>query len=106
MVRERINKYLHPGHELRDTVEGRGIEHEVQQMDKFCDFKTLDNVKMDKHKGENGLYCSRLEYSYNLDNSNQLTTVLEKKFEVVGAENEAVTYLFDMTLGFDFVTTG
>ena len=75
-------------------------------MDKFCDFKTLDNVKMDKIKGERGLYCSRLEYNYNLESTNQLTTVLEKRFEVVGAENEAVTYLFDLTLGFDFVTTG
>lgn len=28
-----------------------------------------------------------------------------KEFTVVGAEKEAVTYLFDLNIGFDFATT-
>jgi hypothetical protein len=31
--------------------------------------------------------------------------IFEKRFTIAGAEKEAVTYLFDLTLGFDFATS-
>jgi hypothetical protein len=34
-----------------------------------------------------------------------LSIVYTKEFSIVGAQKEAVTYLFDLTLGFDFAST-
>jgi hypothetical protein len=34
-----------------------------------------------------------------------LNVIFEKSFTIGGAEHEAVTYLFDLTLGFDFATS-
>jgi hypothetical protein len=62
----------------------------------------LDNHRTDAHKGEVGLYCSRLEYTYDASASRSgINTIYEKKFEVVGAQ-ETVVYLFDMNLNFEF----
>lgn len=33
-----------------------------------------------------------------------MTIVYQKQFSIVGAEKEAVTYLFDLTLGYEFAT--
>lgn len=32
-------------------------------------------------------------------------TLFTKKFKVAGAQNEAVTYLVDLTIGFDFASS-
>jgi hypothetical protein len=62
---------------------------------------------MSLETGEAGLYCPRRTYTYKTDQYHQseLNTVFTKEFSVIGAQNEAVTYLFDMTLGFDFASS-
>jgi hypothetical protein len=64
-------------------------------------------MKMELKKGENGLYCSRTAFTYSLvgPNPNDLNTIYVKKFKVAGAQNEAVTYLVDLTIGFDFASS-
>ena len=86
-----------------EAATGRSVQHEVKEISRFCDFATLDNHRNDAHKGETGLYCSRLEYVYDTTSGRQgVNTIYEKKFEVVGAQGETVVYLFDMNLGFEF----
>ena len=53
------------------------------------------------------MYCNRNAYTYNLEGqaANDLNTIFEKKFTIVGAQKESVTYLWDLTLGFDFATS-
>jgi hypothetical protein len=63
----------------------------------------LDNHRTDAHKGEVGLYCTRLEYTYDATNARSgINTIYEKKFEVLGAQGETVVYLFDLNLGYEF----
>jgi len=35
----------------------------------------------------------------------ELNTILSEKFTILGAMTEPVTYLFDLTLGFDFASS-
>jgi hypothetical protein len=83
-----------------------GEEHNLSEIDKRCDFSTLDNQKASFEHGENGLYCGKQSYTYSLGNvgSQELNAIYTKDFTVVGAQKEAVTYLFDLTIGFDFAT--
>lgn len=62
---------------------------------------------MDLKRGENGLYCKRTAFTYSLAGQNpmDLNTIYEKKFKIAGAENEAVTYLVDLTIMFEFATS-
>jgi hypothetical protein len=56
--------------------------------------------------GEKGLYCTRQSYSYPVSSSKQeLEVIFDKKFSIVGVEHQAVTYLFDLTLGYDFASS-
>jgi len=105
LVKDRVNHYLHPTNAMMDVVEGRALEHEVSEMPKHCDLTSLDNVAIDKIKGDHGLYCARLDYTYPIAAyGNNLNTIYEKQFSVQGAGGESVLYLYDMTIGFDFVT--
>lgn len=91
-----------------DVVEGRAIEHTLSEMDSYknCDLSTLDNVVTDKVLGDTGLFCGRLDYTYPLTAyGTNLNTIFEKKFSVQGAGGESVLYLFDLTVGIDFVVS-
>ena len=79
LVKDRVNHYLHPTNAMMDVVEGRALEHEVSEMPKHCDLTSLDNVAIDKIKGDHGLYCARLDYTYPISAySSGLNTVYEK----------------------------
>jgi len=104
----RANKY----HELRDKQnpnEHSKIpkEHDLQDFHKFCDFSRFNNSALDLKQGESGLYCPRVAFRYPLagQSPQDLNTIFEKKFSILGAENESVTFLFDLTLGFDFASS-
>jgi hypothetical protein len=57
--------------------------------------------------GESGLYCGRNSYRYDPagQSPSNLNTIFEEKFSIRGAENQTVTYLFDMTIGFEFAVS-
>ena len=82
-------------------------EHELASLSERCSFTTLGNAGKDLTHGESGLYCPRAAYSYSLagEAPQELNVIYERTFTVAGAEHEAVTYLFDLTLGFDFATS-
>jgi len=108
LIIDRVNKYK--------AIEGEGevdqehnfgqVEHPVKMLPEHCQFKTLDNTGVDLKRGENGLYCSKKTFTYEVGSlgSGELVEVFSHEFEIVGAGNEAVTYLFDVNLGFDFAT--
>jgi hypothetical protein len=85
-----------------DQANGRGIDHDASEIPKKCDLTQLDNRKRDIHKGEDAVYCNRLEYTYSLQGSGEVITIMEEKFTVKGAQDEAVTYLFDLNLDYEF----
>ena len=101
LIKERANLYAHPQAGIIDTVHGRGIEHPISELPHMCNFAQLDNHSIDKVKGEQGVYCSRLEYNYEL-RADSHQTLVEQKFTVRGAEDEHVTYLFDMNIDYEF----
>jgi len=74
---------------------------------KACDFTVLNNTMAELKDGERGLYCTRNTFTYSLvgQSSQELSQVFAKAFTIAGAKDEAVTYLFDLTLGFDFATS-
>jgi hypothetical protein len=79
LVKDRVNHYLHPTNAMMDVVEGRAIEHDLSEMTKNCDLTSLNNVAIDKIKGDTGLYCSRLDYTYPMQGyGQQLNTIYEK----------------------------
>ena len=82
-------------------------EHELTSLSERCAFTTLGNAGKDLTHGESGLYCPRAAYTYSLagEAPQELNVIYERTFTVAGAEHEAVTYLFDLTLGFDFATS-
>ena len=82
-------------------------EHDISALTQKCDFSMLDNSNVDLQRGENGLYCQKEHYHYSLvgESPQDLNTIFEKKFKVVGAQNEPVTILFDLTLSFDFASS-
>lgn len=82
-------------------------EHELTSLSERCSFATLGNTGNDLTRGESGLYCPRAAFSYSLagEAPQELNVIYEKTFTITGAEHEAVTYLFDLTLGFDFATS-
>ena len=45
-----------------------GDEHQISDIDKRCDFSTLNNEKASYQHGENGLYCGKQSYTYSLGN--------------------------------------
>jgi hypothetical protein len=91
---------------MMDVVEGRALEHEISEMPKHCDLTSLNNVAIDKIKGDVGLYCSRLDYTYPMNGFNQqLNTIYQKQFSVQGAGGDSVLYLLDLTLGYDFISS-
>lgn len=78
-MKERVNVFLHPTNAIMDVVEGRAIEHDMSDMASHCDLTSLNNVAIDKIKGETGLYCSRLDYTYPLAAyGSNLNTIYEK----------------------------
>jgi hypothetical protein len=83
---------------------GQVEEREIGHIGEYCEFQTLDNTVTTLERGESGLYCDRRAFSYKPHdgNADELLVVYQKSFSVVGAEKEAVTYLFDLTLGFEF----
>lgn len=82
-------------------------EYELTSLTERCSFATLGNAGNDLTHGESGLYCPRSAFSYSLagEAAQELNVIYERSFTVAGAEHEAVTYLFDLTLGFDFATS-
>lgn len=53
------------------------------------------------------MYCNKKTYSYRPQgelgsSSEELVVVYHRAFTVSGVETEAVTYLFDLTIGFEF----
>mmetsp|Transcript_21056 Transcript_21056/g.32601 ORF Transcript_21056/g.32601 Transcript_21056/m.32601 type:complete len:348 (+) Transcript_21056:176-1219(+) len=105
LVKQRAHRYLDKGpkNERRNDD-----EYDISTIDKHCDFSALNNSKEDLRHGENGLYCNRKSYKYSLkgESAQELNQIYKKSFTVAGAARESVTYLFDLTLGFDFATSG
>lgn len=79
----------------------------MSKIDQLCDFTKFDSSREDFSHGENGVYCNRNAFTYSLSgqSSNDLNTIFEKKFTIVGAQKEPVTYLFDLTIGYDFLSS-
>jgi hypothetical protein len=82
-------------------------EHELSMITERCQFSTLNNTDATLEHGEAGLYCPRSAFSYSLagEAPQELNVLYQKSFSIGGAESQAVTYLFDFTLGFDFATS-
>ena len=82
-------------------------EHDLEDFAKVCDFSVLNNTMAELKDGERGLYCTRNTFTYSLvgQSSRELSKVFSTSFSIIGAKREAVTYLFDLTLGFDFATS-
>jgi hypothetical protein len=82
-------------------------ERDLSEFPKACDFSVLNNTMTELKDGERGLYCTRNTFTYSLvgQSSRELSQVFAKTFTIAGAKDEAVTYLFDLTLGFDFATS-
>jgi hypothetical protein len=104
---ERAEKYRSGPVSPEESSTGESEEHDISQLPTNCDFTTLDNRQAEPERGERGLYCTRAIYSYSLagQSPRELNTIFEKKFTVAGAANESVTYLFDLTLRFDFAAS-
>ena len=82
-------------------------EHDLSELPRLCDFSLLNNTIADMKDGERGLYCTRATFTYSLvaESPQELNKIFEKSFTIAGANKESVTYLFDLTLGFDFATS-
>ena len=104
LIVERAQKY-HDS--VKDSSNSVTNEHDLSEMGKYCDFTTFDNSAATLDRGEAGVYCTRQTYRYSLAGQapQELNVVYQKSFSIVGAAQEAVTYLFDLTLGFDFATS-
>lgn len=103
LVTKRANHYL----ELRNSESGSEVkEHELSDLHKVCDFATLSNAKSDLKHGEDGLYCTRTTFTYPVEKGGHqdLNTIFQESFTVSGAVHQPATYLFDLTLGFEFST--
>ena len=78
-------------------------EHDITDLQTNCNFSTLNNEHETHARGEVGLYCQRHTYTYHIGGApTETNLVYTRQFSVVGAEKEAVTYLFDLTIGFEF----
>ena len=104
LIVDRARKYKEIKQSGRKEDSRQVEEQDITHIGEYCDFKTLDNTQASLERGESGLYCDRRTFSYRPQDSNseELVVVYQKQFSVVGAEKEAVTYLFDLTLGFEF----
>jgi hypothetical protein len=82
-------------------------ERALSELSSLCDFSVLNNTIADQKDGERGLYCTRAAFTYPLTGQapQELNQIFTKSFTVAGASHEAVTYLFDLTIGFDFPTS-
>ena len=78
-------------------------EHDITDLQNNCNFSVLNNEHETHARGEVGLYCQRHTYTYHIGGApSETNLVYTRQFSVVGAEKEAVTYLFDLTIGFEF----
>jgi len=106
LVKKRSDRYAELKNSESSSASNGLKEHQISELAHLCDFSTLKNARADLKHGENGLYCTRAAFSYPVEGPthNELNKVFQERFTVAGAENEPATYLFDMTLGFDFAT--
>ena len=59
-MKHRVSTYLDANLHSRDSVIGLNLwEHDIKDLSSKCDFKDLDNQRVDLKSGEQGLYCSR-----------------------------------------------
>lgn len=101
LLQKRVEAYKGNEHDWKAALP----EKDIGQLK--CDFATLDNTAQDLQHGERGLYCDRAAYTYSLagQSPQELNQIFSKEFTIAGAEDEPVTYLFDLTLGFEFATS-
>ena len=60
LMKHRVSTYLDANLHSRDSVIGLNLwEHDIKDLSSKCDFKDLDNQRVDLKSGEQGLYCSR-----------------------------------------------
>jgi hypothetical protein len=94
----------HDNHDSRNSEK----ELDISKLSERCQLSTqLSNSNSDERNGENGLYCMRQAYRYNLagESSNDLNEIYKETFTIEGTKGEPITYLFDLTLGFDFASS-
>jgi hypothetical protein len=105
LVIQRAGKYREARQKSKPKDLG-GVEHDIIKLIDHCDFRALDNAHATLERGESGLYCPKRAYTYSPQEGSpdELVMVYHKEFKVEGAQSEPVTYLFDLTLGYEFST--
>ena len=86
LIEERSKVYK--GEKTNDKTQVELYERDANQLTEVCDFRVLKNADADLKHGENGLYCTRNHFHYDLHqaDSNGMNVILSEDFEVGGAE--------------------
>lgn len=91
MVRFRVSKYKNEKEQESTALENLD-----------CNFGKFKN-EMDSNFGEDGIFCSRKLYTYDL--SLRYNKPYTKQFSVRGSKDLPVTYWFQLNIGYNFLTS-
>lgn len=105
LIEERSKVYH--GVKTDDKTQVELFERHVDELSSICDLKELANEDVDLKHGENGLYCNRNHFKYDLATPDPtgLNIIYSEEFKVGGAEGQQATYLFDMNIIFEFAVS-